>query len=472
MAYSWPTHFPSKLMGRRLGSSGLSSFAIALEAWRRGLEVTFLSADLHIYEVRAESRSISFNFSRPDSLTPRQDYLRLDRKFETNKILSEHSIPVPRGQLLNVESISADSLSEITNNMSYPMVLKPNTGSMGRGVFAGIETFEELRSAYNYLSKERKEKQLIIEEFHRGEDYRLLVVGTQVVGAVKRIPAFVVGDGKSSVEELIRSKNQIRSRNPFLGTGLIKIDREVLECLTVMNLELSSVPSKGRRVILRKVANASAGGDVIDVTDVIPSQIKEAAVKAVSVLPNIHIAGVDVLFNDSGRGDQEYVIIEINSRPQIGVNMYPSIGTGRDAPKAIVDYFFPESERLSGDLSVGIKFDHSFVVNSFSSGLVSKVGLPNFPANGLPYRRVFTYRHSNESVELKKFSERILRKIARQRKISGGIESAKNGDLKLYVASPDKLAATVLSDKVGEFTGGIVPSEAAWTGPVTVGFRC
>ena len=51
MAVSWPDHFSSQLMGRRLGSSGLSSFAIALEAWRRGLEVTFTAAELHLYTV-------------------------------------------------------------------------------------------------------------------------------------------------------------------------------------------------------------------------------------------------------------------------------------------------------------------------------------------------------------------------------------------------------------------------------------
>ncbi|MGP5342291.1 hypothetical protein ACTXML_16960, partial [Glutamicibacter arilaitensis] len=63
------------------------------------------------------------------------------------------------------------------------------------------------------------------------------------------------------------------------------------------------------------------------------------AIGAVRILPNIHIAGVDVLYDETAA--DEYVIIEVNSRPQIGVNMYPSIGEGRDAPKAIIDAFSP-----------------------------------------------------------------------------------------------------------------------------------
>ncbi|PCC35827.1 hypothetical protein [Glutamicibacter sp. BW77] len=468
MAVSWPDHFPSRLMGRRLGSSGLSSFAIALEAWRRGLEVTFTAADLHLYTVSNSEKNVKFNFSRPDSHTTREDYLRLDRKAETNAILASHGIPSPTSKLLEVTNITHDQLRVIASEIGYPLVLKPNQGSMGRGVFSGIKDSEELFDAFQELTVKQKQKSILIERHHTGDDYRLLVVGNRVVGAVKRIPANVIGDGKSTVAELISAKNDRRIRNPFLESGLIKIDYEVRKCLTDQGLTVESIPPNKRKVTLRRVANASAGGDVQDVTDTIPENIKEAAISAVRVLPNIYIAGVDVLYDASD--EENYVIIEINSRPQIGVNMYPSIGTGRDAPKAILDSFFPDSSRPSEDGFKTIRFNPSAVRDIFAEGLASKVTLPHLPLEAFPFRQRFLFEAIEGAVQLRPYTGRIVKKMARTRGISGKIISRDDGSLELFVAGRSASDAKTLVDKVSEFCGQI-PKASAWEGIVTVGFQ-
>lgn len=97
MQHKWPNHFNYRLMGRTLGSSGLSSYAIALEAWRRGLEITFTAMDLHMYSITDGNRKVDFNFSRPDSITGREDYQRLNRKGETIAVLHNAGIPALRG---------------------------------------------------------------------------------------------------------------------------------------------------------------------------------------------------------------------------------------------------------------------------------------------------------------------------------------------------------------------------------------
>ena len=47
-----------------------------------------------------------------------------------------------------------------------------------------------------------------MQKHHRGSDHRILVVGDRMVAAAKRVPAFVTGDGKSSVRALIVEKNK------------------------------------------------------------------------------------------------------------------------------------------------------------------------------------------------------------------------------------------------------------------------
>lgn len=468
MAVKWPDHFPSRLMGRRLGSSGLSSFAIALEAWRRNLEVTFTSADLHLYQISDGTDTIHFNFSRPDSLTPRSDYLRLDRKGETNKILAANSIPSPRGQFFDASLMSEDELRSLAVGIGYPLVLKPNQGSMGRGVFSNIKDWLELHAALVEITKQGHNL-LLLERHYKGDDFRILVVGDKVVSAVKRIPAHVRGDGKSTITKLIEEKNYLRLRNPFLGSGLIKVDYEVRKCLEEQNLSVDSIPKSRQYVQLRRVANASAGGDVKDVTDAIPRAIKEAAVEAVRVLPNIHIAGVDVLYDESAAED--YVIIEVNSRPQIGVNMYPSIGEGRDAPKAIIDTFFPTSSRSPIDAFKTIRFNPVAVRNVFSEGLASRLTLPQLPDHGFPIREKYVFSSDAKNpVCLRAYSDAIIKKIARKRGISGKITSNQDGHLELYVAASNANDVEVLVNKVSEFCG-VSPDVDTWTGSVTVGFQ-
>ncbi|MGP5048301.1 hypothetical protein, partial [Glutamicibacter ardleyensis] len=229
-----------------------------------------------------------------------------------------------------------------------------------------------------------------------------------------------------------------------------------------------SIPKNKRKVTLRRVANASAGGDVQDVTETIPENIKEAAVSAVRVLPNIHIAGVDVLYD--GTAEANYVIIEINSRPQIGVNMYPSIGTGRDAPKAILDSFFPDSFRRSEDKFKTIRFNAAAVRNIFAEGIASKVMLPQLPVEDFPFRQRYLFKAIDEAVKLRPYTGNILKKLARSRDISGKIVIHKDGSLELFVAGRSPSETRTLVDKVSEFCGH-PPQGSSWEEIVTVGFQ-
>src|SRR5699024_485735 len=194
-------------------------------------------------------------------------------------------------------------------------VVKPNTGSVGRGVFIDLRTWREVQDSLRLLEK-MEVNDVIMQSHHDGADLRVLVIGNQVIGAARRLPANVTGDGVHTIGELIQAKNRMRRRNPFLSKGAIKMDHELERCLREQRFKVDSIPASEEHVYLRKVANASAGGDVVDVTEELPEDIKSAAVKAVSVMPNIVIAGVDIL-HDAPSGN--YVIIEMNRRPHIGL---------------------------------------------------------------------------------------------------------------------------------------------------------
>src|SRR5690625_7993518 len=93
----------------------------------------------------------------------------------------------------------------------------------------------------------------IVEKFFEGEDCRVSVVREKVIGAFIRIPANVIGDGRSDVRELLKKKMGERDKNPALFKRKIKIDKEMHNMLREKGYTLDSVPSEGERSEERRV---------------------------------------------------------------------------------------------------------------------------------------------------------------------------------------------------------------------------
>ena len=134
-------------------------------------------------------------------------------KEETNRILGDLGLPVPR-QALVYRLRRAERAAE---RIGYPVVVKPLDANHGRGVTTNIGSAKELEEAYD-KAKEHSDG-VIVETYLEGLDHRLLVVNGQLVAAAKRVPAHVRGDGSSSVEELVENVNA----DPRRGVGHEKV---------------------------------------------------------------------------------------------------------------------------------------------------------------------------------------------------------------------------------------------------------
>ncbi len=123
-----------------------------------------------------------------------------DKDF-TKKILQDSSLPVPRGYVVRSEDEALLSFTELGTTVA----MKPHNGHHGNGVSLNISTQQEVRNAYHLASHYSRD--VVIEEFFQGQDYRVLVVGEKVVAAAQRIPAHVIGDGRMNIKELVDEEN-------------------------------------------------------------------------------------------------------------------------------------------------------------------------------------------------------------------------------------------------------------------------
>jgi cyanophycin synthetase len=227
--------------------------------------------------------------------------------------------------------------------LKCPWTIKPVNQTMGRDVFLKIKNKKELQKIAKWLFK--KYHQLIVEEFVQGKDYRLLILEGKLIGAVKRIPARIKGDGTHNIKQLINLSNQTRRRtkakglSPFLKK--IKTDLPMKKYLAQKNLGLNSIPPKNKIIQLRQNANFSTGGEIEDVTNLVhPENIKIAgrAIKAMG----LELGGVDVISQDISQPltKNKGKIIEINAIPSLWLHHFPNYGQGQNPTSQIIDYLF------------------------------------------------------------------------------------------------------------------------------------
>lgn len=260
--------------------------------------------------------------------------------------------PTPIGK----NCFDEEEIVEEAANLGYPVVVKPVAGHKGQGVVTGIETEEGVRKAYNNIIEIAQKEGVqfegaIVQQQIYGTDHRLISVGGKFGAALERVPAYVVGNGHNSIEELIHTENEkeIRLDNARSPLAKIKIDDDLKEFLELQELKLDSVPEDGKKTELRRVANISAGGVSINVTEKIhPDNVK--MVEDIASFFNVKCLGIDVLAQGIGKSWKEgnFGIIEINAGPGVFMHLAPAYGGSVDIPGMIMKTHFykPEYSRI------------------------------------------------------------------------------------------------------------------------------
>ncbi|MHC9085664.1 cyanophycin synthetase [Luteimonas sp. RIT-PG2_3] len=259
-------------------------------------------------------------------------------KEETNKILASLGLPVPRQQLVTSQ---VDAL-KAARRLAGPVVLKPYNGNHGRGITINITGDDEIREAF--VAAQAHSRSVIVETFQPGDDHRLLVVNGELIAATRRTPGHVVGDGASSIAQLVEVVNQ----DPRRGVGhekvltRLELDAQAGLMMERVGYRAESVPAQGEVVFLRSTANLSTGGTATDVTDIIHPDNRDMAVRAVRAI-GLDVGGVDFITPNIAESYKAIggAICEVNAAPGFRMHVAPSEGTPRDAAGPVIDMLFP-----------------------------------------------------------------------------------------------------------------------------------
>ncbi|MEO5834631.1 MAG: cyanophycin synthetase [Nakamurella sp.] len=296
----------------------------------------------------------------------------------TNRLLGAAGLPVPSSDTVR----TADGAVQVARRIGYPVVVKPLDGNHGRGVAINLTTDDEVRAAFEVAADESRRGPVLIESFITGKDYRVLVVGGNMIAIAERVPAHVIGDGRSTVTELV----DITNADPRRGVGhekvltRIVVNDAAVELVQSQGFSMTDVPESGKQVLLALTANMSTGGISIDRTfEAHPDNI-DIAEEAARVV-GLDIAGIDFICPDITQPVRETGggICEVNAAPGFRMHTHPTIGEPQYVAKPVVDLMFPPGapSRIPIVAVTGTngKTTTSRIIGHIFKGIGKKVGM-------------------------------------------------------------------------------------------------
>lgn len=257
----------------------------------------------------------------------------------TKRLLRQVGVPVPHGRAVT----SAEDAWVAANEIGFPVVVKPCNANHQRGISIELSTKPEILTAYDWAVKDGETEDILVERFALGHHHRLLVVGNQLVAAAKGHSECVVGDGVSTIEQLVALENQDPRRGEAYTDplGIIKLTEPAIIELNKQGYRPDSIPELGKRVVVQRTGDLTT-----DCTNEVHPDTAEQAVLAARVV-GLDIAGLDILAKDISMplDGQRGAVVEVNAGPSLSPHVSPLYGKPQKVGDAIVAMLFPPNEQ-------------------------------------------------------------------------------------------------------------------------------
>lgn len=279
--------------------------------------------------VTPDNRKFYFRGSNVDLNTLGAAEIARDKDY-AYYFMRQMGYPVPEGKAFYsnrwCEIIGSDQNREAAytcaQELGLPIIVKPNSKSQGMGV-QKVEDIKDFYEAIDFVFDEVHDKVALVQEAVEGDDYRIVVLDNEVIAAYRRSPLSVIGDGQSTISELLLQKQETFNQ-AGRDTRIKMDDPRLLHKLQRKNLDFKSTIPHGQKINLLDAANLSSGGTAEDITEALHNSYRNVAVQLTSDM-GLRFSGVDII--TAAPIDHEittYSVIEINAAP--GLDYYTRVG--------------------------------------------------------------------------------------------------------------------------------------------------
>lgn len=311
----------------------ISSYSqiIVDEAKRKGIKATYIGPFRKMFLLQRGDKH-TFIFESLTELVSKPHFKICSNKYLTATFLKKNGFKI-------APFVLAENFEQAKSFLqkNKQVVVKPLYGNQGRGITVGVKTIKDLKEAYkkafernNKVAKAKYKNKVLVEKMLPGEDHRVLVMDYKDIYAIKKTPAYVIGDGKSTITELVDQKNKkkVKHKKPIV------LDQEAGRVIGDQGYKKISIPEKGQQVFIKKTANLATGGESIDITDELSPEIRKIAIEAAKKL-KMPVVGLDFMTTDYK--NKAGIIIDINPTPGLLIHHYPHVGKERNPSRKLIE---------------------------------------------------------------------------------------------------------------------------------------
>ncbi|MFC6294736.1 bifunctional glutamate--cysteine ligase GshA/glutathione synthetase GshB [Lactiplantibacillus daoliensis] len=333
---------PAQLPG--FTSVSLSSQLLAQEALARGIKVDVVDAQASIMRLTHNGTAqLVVNGSGTD-LNPQALTTVLAHKAAAKQIMAEHGVQVPASQTYRSANQLIDDYDRYAAGGG--IVLK---GTETTRAVVAFRIMPE-RALFEQVVRQLFEQtnSVMAEELIVASSYRFLVIDGRVKAVIERLPANIVGDGRTTVQALLDRKNA----RPLRGTAFdypqseLKLGTVERYRLKSYHLALDSVVSRGTQILLREDATFGNGADVLDATDDMHHSYIDAVEQLAADL-KLKVAGFDVMIPNlyaefTPEHPEMAVYLGIHAAPFLYPHVFPTFGQAQPVAAQLLETLFPE----------------------------------------------------------------------------------------------------------------------------------
>lgn len=221
-------------------------------------------------------------------------------KYATYEILKANNVPIvehkmifnPLTRSLYYKNEFLVKVKELFYKNNKKIVIKANTSCEGKDVYFCISE-KEIEEAVQKLFEKRKDTLSACEYLEIDYEYRAVCLDEEILCIYKKRKAYVVGNGKDTLKDLIEKENIVNG---------IEID-------IIKDLDLNYIPKDQEEVTVSWKHNLSNGAKPvkIDENDELVKKIKQVAIQAAKAL-NIRFANIDIAVTNN----KKIYVMEVN----------------------------------------------------------------------------------------------------------------------------------------------------------------
>jgi cyanophycin synthetase len=301
------------------------------EATRRGIRMEQLVVwGIYTDTYRAKLRGAWFYFvsiPMPPELENKGGEW-MDDKYLLKKLLQREGVPVPR-----VESVTTlNAARRAFHDIASPITVKPRNGSRARHTTVYVHTDKDVVRAYT--SAKRLCRYVLIEEYLKGGVSRATVVNGKLQGFFTGFPPTVIGDGTSTIMQLIEKKNQDRPDR----VAAIEITDDHRAFLQRTGYSLDHVLPVGKKIPISPRTGRLFGGTTRELLGFEHPKLR-AYVERAALALSTPLVGFDLIVEnpEEDPDTQRWGIIEANSLPFIDLHYLPLEGKPSNVAASIWD---------------------------------------------------------------------------------------------------------------------------------------